>query len=77
MPPWDGQQGNYWGGGGGGGVQLVCGRPTLALSSYLFEHRMRAHPQIGLVGLHADIYIEQNAPWVRMESMRVYGTSIV
>ena len=26
---------------------------------------MRAHPQIGLGGLHADIYNEQNAPWVR------------
>ena len=31
LPPWDGQQRNYWGGGGGGG-QLVCGRPILALS---------------------------------------------
>ena len=32
VPPWDGQQQNYW---GGGGLQLVCGRPTLALSSAL------------------------------------------
>ena len=32
VPPWDGQQLNYW---GGGGLQLVCGRPTLALRSAL------------------------------------------
>ena len=29
VPPWDGQQLNY------SGLQLVCGRPTLALSSAL------------------------------------------
>ena len=33
VPPWDGQQTNYWG--GGGGLQLVFGRLTLALSSAL------------------------------------------
>ena len=35
VPPWDGHQSNFWGGGGGEGLQLVCGRPILALSSTL------------------------------------------
>ena len=33
MPPWDGQQKKILG--GGGGLELVCGRPTLALASAL------------------------------------------
>ena len=34
----DGQQLNY--SGGGGGLQLVCGRPTFALSSTLFSQTL-------------------------------------